>query len=57
MHLHMEIFMSGKRKKEIIFFFVDYDSKKNRVSEKILVSDKILECWKALIENEIATGE
>ena len=49
--------MSGKRKKEIIFFFVDYDSKKNRVSEKILVSDKILECWKALIENEIATGE
>ena len=38
-------------------FLVDFDSGKKKVTAKIMVSMPILEQWKALIENEIATGE
>ena len=38
-------------------FLVDFDSNKKRPTAKIMVSMPILEQWKALIENEIATGE
>lgn len=46
-----------KKKKGAYIFLIDFDPKKNKVTAKILVSMKILECWKALIESETAIGE
>ena len=46
-----------KKKNGNYVFFMDFDPKKNRITAKILVSMKILECWKAMIESEIAIGE
>lgn len=46
-----------KKKNGNYIFFIDFDPKKNKVTAKILVSIKILESWKAMIENEIAIGE
>ena len=34
-------------------FLIDYDAGKNRMTAKILITDKILSQWKALLENEI----
>ena len=36
---------------------VDFDSNKKRCTARILVSMSILENWKAILENQIATGE
>lgn len=46
-----------KKKSGNYIFFVDLDSNKNRITAKILVSMRILEQWKAMIENQIAIGE
>lgn len=46
-----------KKKKGSFVFLVDYDPKKNKATAKMMVSMAILEIWKALIENQIATGE
>mgnify|MGYP004540072343 CR=1 FL=1 len=46
-----------KKEKGNYIFFADFDQKKKKFTAKILVSMKIMECWKALIENEIAIGE
>ena len=54
---HGYIYVWKKKKKGNYVFFVDFDPKKNKITAKILISMKILEDWKALIENEIALGE
>ena len=36
---------------------IDYDCKKMRTTAKIMISFKILEQWKTILENEIAIGE
>ena len=46
-----------KKKKGAFVFLVDYDSKKNKATAKMMISMAILERWKALIENQIAIGE
>lgn len=46
-----------KKKQEAYIFLIDFDSKKNKPTAKIMISMKILEDWKALIESEIAVGE
>lgn len=46
-----------KKKSGNYIFFVDKDSKKEKITAKIMVSMKILETWKALIEGQVATGE
>ena len=38
-------------------FMIDYDCKKMRTTAKIMISFKILEQWKTILENEIAIGE
>lgn len=38
-------------------FLIDYDSRKNKETAKIMLSKNILEQWKAILENEIAIGE
>ena len=53
---HGYVYVWKKRNRNFIFF-KDFDTKKNKITAKILVSMTILECWKALIENEIAVGE
>ena len=53
---HGYVYVWKKRNGNFIFF-KDFDTKKNKITAKILVSMTILECWKALIENEIAVGE
>ena len=35
----------------------DFDSKKKKITARIVLTAKVLEDWKAILENEIATGE
>ncbi len=56
---HGYIYIWKKRSGNFVFF-VDYKKENNRpprISAKILISMSILERWKAILENEIATGE
>ena len=53
---HGYIYVWKKRSGKFILL-VDFDSNKNRCTAKILVSMPILESWKAILENEMATGE
>ena len=53
---HGYIYVWRKKKGDFVFL-MDYDSKKNKVTAKMMVSMAILEQWKALIENQIAIGE
>lgn len=46
-----------KKKRGNYIFLIDYDKNKNKITAKILVSMSILERWKAIIENQIMTGE
>lgn len=43
------------KKEEKVCFLVDYNS--HNASAKIMVTSKILEGWKAILENQIAIGE
>lgn len=56
---HGYVYIWKKRNNRNYVFFVDYDStrKRNRISAKIMVSTTILDTWKAILENQIATGE
>lgn len=50
-HGHLYIY----KKEEKVCFLVDYNS--HNASAKIMVTSKILEGWKAILENQIAIGE
>lgn len=54
---HGNVFIWRKRKGNFVFL-VDYDDdKKKKMSAKILVSQMILERWKAILEDQLPTGE
>lgn len=46
-----------KKNKGNFIFMIDYDSGKKKVTAKIMISSSIMEQWKGILENEIATGE
>ena len=46
-----------KKKNGNYVFLIDYDTGKKKITAKMMLSMKILECWKAILENQIATGE
>lgn len=54
---HGYLYIWRKRGKEDYILFVDYDSGKKKETAKILITMKILERWKAILENAIAIGE
>lgn len=58
---HGYIYVWNKRQKGSYILFVDYEKKKpnkeQKITAKIMVSMSILEAWKAILENQIATGE
>lgn len=58
---HGYVYIWNKRQKGSYILFVDYEKKQKnkpqKITAKILVSMSILERWKAILENEIATGE
>ncbi len=53
---HGHLYVWRKKRGDFIFL-VDYDSKKNKETAKLMLSKNILEEWKAILENEIAIGE
>ena len=53
---HGHIYVWRKGKKGDFIFLLDMDNKK-KISAKMMLSYKILEQWKAILENEIAIGE
>lgn len=58
---HGYIYVWNKRRKGGFILFVDYEkkqkNKEQKITAKIMVSMSILEAWKAILENQIATGE
>lgn len=42
-----------KKKKGNFIFMVDYDDKKKRITAKIMISETILNQWKAILESEV----
>lgn len=54
---HGYLYIWRKRGKEDYVLFVDYDSGKKKETAKIVITVKILERWKAILENAIAIGE
>ncbi len=46
-----------KKAKGNYVFLIDYDKNKEKVTAKMMLSMEILEHWKAILENQIATGE
>lgn len=54
---HGYLYVWRKKGKGDYVLLVDYDSGKRKETAKILVTMKILEQWKAILENTIAIGE
>lgn len=46
-----------KKKKGNYIFLTDYDKTKGKVTAKMMLSMNILEEWRAILEEQIATGE
>lgn len=54
---HGYLYVCNKKGNRNYILLVDYDSGRNKCTAKILVSMQILETWKAILENVVATGE